>query len=129
MQAQDKTDVDIKLLSSFSFPVQTRHQSGRYCLYRVTVGMGGGCLCRYFGQNISQLKCSAGQSDVREIKTNILGKIRDKDKAVRPSGKNNHLTPSWNNKSERVCHPLHSTFRLGIYQVSNKYFSLLTSQC
>ena len=82
MQAQDKTDVDIKLLSSFSFPVQTRHQSGRYCLYRVTVGMGGGCLCRYFGQNISQLKCSAGQRDVREIKTNILGKIRDKDKAV-----------------------------------------------
>ena len=102
MQAQDKTDVDIKLLSSFSFPVQTRHQSGRYCLYRVTVGMGGGCLCRYFGQNISQLKCSAGRRDVREIKTNILGKIRDKDKAVRPSGKNNHLTPSWNNKSESL---------------------------
>ena len=58
LETEDKTDGCNKLLS-LSLPSS---QLDTVCTVELLEGgEGGGCLCRYFGQNISQLKCSAGQ--------------------------------------------------------------------
>ena len=71
LQTGDKTDGDNKLLSLSLFHSPPSDIVGICTVELQKGGEGEGCLCRYFGQNISQLKCSAGQRDVREIKTNI----------------------------------------------------------